>query len=80
MDDLQRPGTQFIETKDLENIFIRARQCAEDLIAEVEGANPGDHPVTVRRRERDTVDARWLLEALPALASKYDIAGWKDTI
>ena len=62
-----------VEIGDLENLMSYARRCAEDLIAEVEGANPGDHPVTVRRRERDTSEARWLLSALPALKIKYNV-------
>ena len=66
-------ATKSIDVKDLENLFRSSRECAEDLIAEVEDANPGDDPVTVRRRNRDTKEARWLLSALPALAMKYDI-------
>lgn len=67
------PVCQSVEVKDLENLFRFARECAEDLMVEVERANPGDHPVTVRRRHRDTESARWLLSALPALAMKYRI-------
>lgn len=62
-----------VDPKDLENVFNYARRCAEDLVAEAEARNPGNHPVTVRRRERDTSEARWLLSALPALAAKYDV-------
>lgn len=62
-----------VEVKDLENLLARAQACAEDLVAEIEAANPGDHPVTVRRRERDTVEARWLLSAIPALRVKYGV-------
>ena len=62
-----------VEVKDFENIINRARECAEDLIAEVEAANPGDDPVTVRRRKRDTEAARWLLSSLPALCVKYRV-------
>lgn len=65
------PTVVAMELKDLENLVSRAQACAEDLVAEVEAANPGDHPVTVRRRERDTSEARWLLSALPALRMKY---------
>lgn len=62
-----------VEVKDLENLFRYARECAEDLVAEVEAANPGDHPVVIRKRQRDTQGARWLLSALPALAIKYRV-------
>ena len=62
-----------VEVKDMENLIRYARECAEDLIAEVEAANPGDHPVTVRRRQRDTMPARWLLSASPALSIKYEV-------
>lgn len=62
-----------VEVKDFENILRYARECAEDLIAEVDAANPGDHPVTVRRRDRDTMAARWLLSAIPALCVKYEV-------
>ena len=62
-----------IETKDIENLIARAKECAEDLIAEIEAANPGNHPVTVRRRNRDTEAARWILSAIPALCLKYGI-------
>ena len=67
------PAMYQIEVKDFENIITKARECAEDLIAEVEAANPGDHPATVRRRNRDTEAARWLLSALPAFCIKYRI-------
>ena len=62
-----------VEVKDLENLFSRAQACAEDLIAEIEAANPGDHPVTVRRRDRDTIEARWIISAIPALRVKYRV-------
>ena len=62
-----------VEVKDMENLLQYARECAEDLIAEVEAANPGDHPVTVRMRQRDTMAARWLLSAIPALCIKYEV-------
>lgn len=67
------PVSKRVEVKDLENLFQRAQECAEDLVAEVAAANPGDHPVTVRRRNRDTESARWLLSALPALRIKYNV-------
>ena len=70
---MTNPVTMAVEVKDLETLMTRARECAEDLVAEVEAANPGDHPVTVRRRQRDTEAARWLLSALPALAVKYRV-------
>ena len=65
--------TMAVDIKDLENLLNFAEACAEDLVSEVEAQNPGDHPVTVRRRERDTIEARWLLSAIPALRVKYGV-------
>ena len=65
-----------IELKDLENLIERAQRCAEDLVAEVERSNPGNDPVTIRRRERDLTEARWLLSAIPALKVKYNYSAW----
>jgi hypothetical protein len=70
---MTEPLKVIVERRELETLLRRARECAEDLIVEVEQANPGNHPVTVRRRERDTETARLLLSELPDLARKYHV-------
>lgn len=61
------PVSIAVEVKPMLRLLILARRCAEDLIAEVEGANPGEHPVTLRKVARDTQDARALLALLDEL-------------
>ena len=75
-DEDYQPVTVQIELKDLENLIERAQRCAEDLVVEVERSSPGDDPVVVRRRERDLIEARWLLSAIPALKVKYNYSAW----
>lgn len=62
-----------VELNDLKLLMDLAQMCAEDLVAEIEAANPGDHPVTVRKRNRDLADARKLLESIPGMRAHYGV-------
>lgn len=54
----------------LHRIVATAQEVAEDLIAEVEARDPGDHPVSIRKRNRDTEAARDLLVLVAALKGR----------
>ena len=63
-----------LDVKDVENLMDYAQRCAEDLLVAGRALHPGDDSVSIRHRDRATVEARWLLSALPALRVKYGVS------
>jgi hypothetical protein len=71
--EIELPLAISMELKDLKDLLFHAEKCAEDLVAEIETRHPKtDDPIAHRRRERDLVEARWLLSNIPKLQIKYN--------
>ena len=69
-DDQENPVLVYVERDLLIRVLELAKNVAQDLIAFVDAQNAGDHPVSVRRRDRDKADARDLLNVVLAVQNQ----------
>ncbi|MCP5004868.1 MAG: hypothetical protein GY941_13135 [Planctomycetes bacterium] len=60
-----------VDLENLKTILRLSRECAEDLVLEIEDRYQGDHPVTIRRRNRDLEAPRLLMDKITKTTQDY---------